>query len=94
MMAMPKQVAVEATIWNKHGDHLAVQPYGYSMIMSSAKWKVCDDCLHRMGDHGMLHQRKVCPGDYIIQKISKQPYSITPKEFNARYELCETRSIA
>lgn len=93
---------VEANQWFRNGDHpddRTINRINTGRVVGRSKtYKtdkadyVCDQCGKPSGNHGVLGDNFVCPGDYIITHYNpngtKQGYSVQRKHvFESRYEL-------
>ncbi len=74
-----KPVVIEATQWNQHGDHPAVEPTGPAEDMSGVS-----------PDHGVIPTLEgrmvVSPGDWVITGVQGEHYPCKPDIFEATYE--------
>lgn len=85
-----KPIIVEATQWNKHGDHVNVRPHhddGRPLT-----WR-CPSCNFNIMFHGEIDTLEgthiVCPEDYIITGIKGEQYPCKPDIFEATYDEVE-----
>jgi hypothetical protein len=95
-----KPVVIDATKWNSHGDHSAVEVYGYRRSGAHPMGlSICAKCkgdMHmKLGQH-VLHTHGwvdtleggliVCPGDWIITGVKGEHYPCKPDIFAMTYE--------
>ena len=83
MRVRKRPVVVEATKWEKHGDHPAVK----HLPSNHPAWN-CEEQAERCGwietlEGGMF----VLPGDWIIEGIKGEFYACKPDIFDLTYEL-------
>ena len=100
-----KPVVIEATRWQKNGDHpddgdawvhgepregVVVRYFRRPDVMGTAK---CHICGFSMKNHGWIDTLEgghiVCPGDFIITSIQGERYPCKPDIFDATYESVE-----
>lgn len=99
-----KPVVIEATKWNKHGDHAAVEVYGYRRSGADPMGlSICAQCngdMHmKVGGNMVMHTHGwvptlegghiACPGDWIITGVKGEHYPCKPDIFAATYESAE-----
>ena len=81
-----KKLVVEATIWNKDGDHPNVTEFRAKGVSNLSK---CLDCGERMHDHGMVNLAekaiKVCPGDVLVHEQGVS-YPLKPEIFETMHK--------
>jgi hypothetical protein len=87
-----KTEVVEAKVWQKEGDHIAVVPSEafFRRQKSQEPFDVmCRHCYSDVADHGLLisHERKflVCPGDYIVKAPGRPIERQAADKFAERY---------
>ena len=83
---IPKYRIIEATQWNKKGDHEAVRD---SIEFDNVN-KICEICSSPKDVHGSIRihsvSKVVCPGDYIVKKLDNTYEVLKPYEFNYLYK--------
>jgi hypothetical protein len=88
-----KTEVVEAMIWQKHGDHVAVVPSAAQQRKPKSVEPfdvMCRRCYNDVANHGLLiaHRRKycVCPGDYIVKAPGRAIERQAADKFAERYD--------
>lgn len=95
-----KPVVIQAKQWRNHGDHPAVEVYGYRRSGADPHGlSICAKCggdMHMkigqqvMHTHGWVETLEgghiACPGDWIITGIKGEHYPCKPDIFEATYE--------
>jgi hypothetical protein len=95
-----KPIVIEATQWNRNGDHpddgdssiegLVVR---YYRRPDDSGERACEKCGVRMHDHGWIDTLEgghvVCPGDWIITGVKGERYPCKSDIFDATYEPVE-----
>ncbi|MNO79043.1 hypothetical protein D3C76_702020 [compost metagenome] len=98
-----KPVVIEATQWHQHGDHYAVEVYGFNRSGASPLGlTICARCngdMHMKMGRNVMHTHGwvdtlegghiVCPGDWIITGVAGEHYPCKPDIFAATYEPAE-----
>lgn len=86
--AKKKPIVIEATQWNKYGDHANVVPYLSGLRVSTHN---CSHCGKSMEEHGWVDTLEgghiVCPSDYIIKGFHGELYPIKNHIFLETYEV-------
>jgi len=82
-----KKLVVEATVWNKDGDHPNVTEFKMKGVSNLSK---CLDCGERMHEHGMVNLAgraiKVCPGDVLVHEQGES-YPMKPAAFELSHKV-------
>ena len=82
-----KPVVIEATQWDKNGDHPTVRRYRHPVVGGATPCKHCGNTMHI---HGWIDTLEgghiVCPGDWIITGVKGEHYPCKPDIFEATYE--------
>lgn len=99
VFAKKKPIVIEATQWNKFGDHLEVIKYWDSIspgFRPSSGGDIVDDeilckkCNIKLGSHGWVDTLEgghiVCPTDWIIKGAHGELYPIKDLIFKETYD--------
>lgn len=82
-----RPVVVDATQWNKFGDHGKVD-----LFRDDTRDK-CQYCKRIYGEHGWISTLEgghiVCPGDWVITGIAGEHYPCKDAIFRATYEIVD-----
>ncbi len=89
-----KPVVVEASLWQKLGDHNKVAPFLPVEIQegigSPRRRGLCRYCKREMSEHGWIDTLEgghiVCPGDWIIRGVKGEFYVCKPDIFAETYD--------
>jgi hypothetical protein len=89
-----KPVVVEATQWERQGDHEKVIPFRtgkrQAQVGTPERRKQCRHCHRDMSEHGWVDTLEgghiVCPGDWIIKGVKGEFYACKPDIFAETYE--------
>jgi hypothetical protein len=83
---MKKPIPIEASQWNKHGDHPAV----VRLPLTHEAWRVVGTPADFLGWIDTLEGGHiVSPGDWIITGVRGERYPCKPDIFEQTYELVE-----
>ncbi|MBU2643622.1 hypothetical protein KKI24_02865 [bacterium] len=85
-MKVRRKALLEATQWNKLGDHPEVIQY-----IQDDQEETCIECGKPSADHGQLifFEFKVCPGSWIIEAEEKQAMVFSQDAFDRMFEVVE-----
>ena len=89
-MYRKKPVVIEATQWNKGGDHANVKAVYIPFDLDPPNCEKCGQAARAHGTiitlEGKNGAQEVCPGDFIITGVQGENYPCKPDIFAATYE--------